>query len=60
MKTLPNLVFQLGKFWLAAMLFMAMIISTIVSLPFVVVGMLIDLYKSYVTSKNRRFQYHNW
>jgi hypothetical protein len=42
MKVLTNISYYIGKFWLAIILFLAMIISTVISLPFIVVGKVMD------------------
>ncbi|REA60633.1 hypothetical protein DSL64_13915 [Dyadobacter luteus] len=47
MKLLTNISYNIGKIWLAVILFLAMIISTIVSLPFIVIGGLIDFFQTH-------------
>jgi len=46
MNALSNIIYNFGKFWLAMILFAAMIISTIVSLPFIIAGKLYDMWRS--------------
>lgn len=45
MKLLTNISYNIGKIWLAIILFLAMIISTIISLPFIVVGAVMDFFQ---------------
>jgi hypothetical protein len=42
MDFLPKMVYYCGKFFFATILFIAMIISTIISLPFIGAGMIKD------------------
>jgi uncharacterized membrane protein len=54
MENLTKIIYNIGKFWLAVVLFVAMVISTILSLPFVIIGKAVDLWHSHKlgTSKN--------
>ncbi|MCE7040832.1 hypothetical protein [Dyadobacter sp. CY312] len=54
MENLTKITYNIGKFWLAIVLFIAMIISTIVSLPFVLIGKAMDMWHTHKlgTSKN--------
>lgn len=52
MKYLPNIIYNFGKFWLAIVLFIAMVISTIVSLPFIVAGKITDAWRSFQLQNN--------
>jgi len=47
MKNLTKLIYHIGKFWLAIVLFLAMIISTVVSLPFIIAGKLADFFNEH-------------
>ncbi|CAG5068295.1 hypothetical protein DYBT9623_01024 [Dyadobacter sp. CECT 9623] len=46
MNVLSNIIYYCGKFFFATILFIAMIISTIISLPFIGVGMIKDAMSS--------------
>lgn len=47
MKLLTNISYIIGKIWLAVLLFLAMVISTVVSLPFIVVGGVMDFFQTH-------------
>ncbi|WP_221393828.1 hypothetical protein [Dyadobacter sp. NIV53] len=47
MKYLPNIIYIFGKFWLAIVLFIAILVSTVVSLPFIIAGKITDVWRSY-------------
>ena len=47
MKALSNIIYNFGKFWLAIVLFIAIFISTVVSLPFIIIGKITDAWRSY-------------
>ena len=47
MKYLENILLNFGKFLLAMILFVAMILSSIVSLPFIIGGKILDFWHSY-------------
>jgi len=53
MESFTKIIYNIGKFWLAVVLFVAMIISTIISLPFVVVGKAMDLWHTYKLKTDR-------
>ncbi|TDE18355.1 hypothetical protein [Dyadobacter psychrotolerans] len=59
MKNLTKIIYNIGKFWLAIILFLAMIISTVVSLPFIVAGKLADFWSEHQirTNKNQITDY---
>ena len=42
MEALTKIIYYFGKFWLAVTLFVAMVISTIISLPFIIIGKTLD------------------
>jgi hypothetical protein len=47
MSFLSNMVYYCGKFFFATILFVAMVISTIISLPFIGVGLIKDAMDSH-------------
>jgi hypothetical protein len=47
MEKLTKITYNIGKFWLAIVLFVAMIISTIISLPFMAIGKAMDWWHSH-------------
>ena len=59
MKNLTKVIYHIGKFWLAIVLFLAMIISTVVSIPFIVAGKLADFFNEHQihTDKNQITDY---
>lgn len=44
MKDLAKFLFYVGKAWVALVLFVAMVISTVVSLPFIAIGKVVDIW----------------
>ncbi len=47
MKSSAKILFNIGKAWVALILFIAMVLSTIISLPFVMFGKFVDVYNIY-------------
>jgi hypothetical protein len=60
MKAFTNISYYIGKFWLATILFLAMVISTVISLPFIVVGKVIDFLNAdhLKAGRGRYFDYY--
>ncbi|MCE6989364.1 hypothetical protein [Dyadobacter sp. CY323] len=58
---LSNMMFYCGKFLFATILFVAMIISTIISLPFIGAGMIKDAMNSHhqQADQNNLFDYYS-
>ena len=60
MKNLTKIIYSIGKFWLAIILFLAMIISTVVSLPFIIIGEIVDMWNAHqLQSKKHSFTNSN-
>ncbi|NIJ53159.1 hypothetical protein FHS68_002329 [Dyadobacter arcticus] len=61
MSFLSKMIYYCGKFFFASILFVAMIISTIISLPFIGAGMIKDAMNSYLqpTNENSFSDYYN-
>ena len=55
MKYIENIILNFGKFLLAAILFVAMILSTIVSLPFIIGGKILDMWRTYQMESAKGF-----
>lgn len=55
MKYIQNIAYNLGKFLLAIILFVAMILSTVILLPFVIGGKIMDFWLSYQMESTRGF-----
>ncbi|TLU99364.1 hypothetical protein [Dyadobacter luticola] len=61
MSFLPKMVYYCGKFFFAMILFVAMIISTIISLPFIGVGLIKDAMTLHLepTDQNTSFEHYS-
>lgn len=47
MNNLSLIVYNFGKFWITVVLFIAMAVSAVVSLPFIAIGKILDMWRAH-------------